>query len=256
MITGLLALLDDTNHRIRINACCTLGEMSEKAATNKVINGLGILLRDTYDAVRVSASSALKAMGMKAATNEAIEALLDAYVRSDGKMTLEGTWTMERILKLLPCMSKLKADTVHKLSKFIIDENSWYMIEISPEKYIRAFSKTKIEFWLPIILKVFIMHRYAITITGMTIAVHSNKGSVEFTWQNGEIGEQLRTYFANWLDNSLKRCEGAKEKIMPITGASPPHPPPHPLSFMKLIYNILFVFCLIIVLTLYIMCFA
>jgi hypothetical protein len=187
--------------------------MGEKAATNEVINRLSILLGDANNRVRTSACEALGEMGGKAATNEVIGALLDVYLDRDRKMELRWDLAMKNIFHSLPCMSGLKDETVRKLSKCISESESWWLIVISPEKFIEAFLKTKIRFWLPIIRNVFVRQGYAITVTGMTIAVHGRKEAVPVTFSSTEVGEELHEYFFNWLDKSSEKCGVMEETI-------------------------------------------
>jgi hypothetical protein len=169
-----------------------------------------ILVVDTNWIVRNSAYEAVKRIGEKAATNESIALLLDAYKRNDLADCHEVREHIGKILYLLLCLSDLKDlkdDTVQELSKYI-DVSYWEDLRnISPEKFMSAFLKTKIVWWLPIIRSVFVRCMHGITVTGSTVVVHSSKELVELSLPNREFGNQLQAYFDNWLNKSLERCE-------------------------------------------------
>ncbi len=213
VINRLLILLDDTDKSVRNSACKALGMMGEKAATDAIINRLLILLRDRDEGVRSSAYVVLGKMGKKAATNEVIGALLDVYEDMDVKMVFEADFVMENIFDLLPCMSALKDDTVHKLLEYTSGRTFRWVLNISPKKFIEAFLNTKIRFWLPIIRNVFVRQGYAITVTGTTIVVHDRKEAVPVSFSSTEVGEELQEYFFNWLDKSSEKCEVMEETI-------------------------------------------
>jgi hypothetical protein len=219
VINRLLILLHDAKDEVRRSACEAIKIMGEKAATNEVINRLLVLLHDVKDQVRRSACEALGKIGEKAVTNEVIRALLDVYIHRGDKLGLSLDFAMKNIFGLLPCLSALEDNTVRKLSEYISEGNSRCLRNISPEEFIKAFLNTKISFWLPIIRSVFVRQGYAITITGMTIAVHGRKEAVPVPFLSSEVGEELQEYFVNWLDNPSQRCGRVVKQIIAIKSA-------------------------------------
>lgn len=66
--------------------------MSDKAATNEVINGLVMALGDEYGNVQEAACTALGELGEKVATDDVINGLV---------MALGNVWSDERMLRKL-----------------------------------------------------------------------------------------------------------------------------------------------------------
>jgi len=212
MINKLLFLLDDINGKVRNSACDALKKMGEKAATDKVINKLVFLFDDINGKVRNIACVILKRMGERAATNEVMERLLDAYHLEDSSSQYEIRYTIEKMLDLLPSLADLKDESrVQKLSMFIQKMDNPFLKNTSPEKFIRAFLITKIELWLPIIRKVFILHNYAITVTENTIIVYGSRDPIKLTYSEREFGQQLKDCFVNWLGQWLSGHESVVE---------------------------------------------
>lgn len=185
-----------------------------------MITKLVALLADVHVSVRRSAREALAKMGDKVATNEVIGGILDVYVRNNSGDEIWEKSLMASILNLLPCLSALEAATVYKLAKYVsgekYGEKYGETIEVSSEKMMRAFLNTKIKYWLPIILKIFVRRGFAITVTETTVTVHNSEGSAVLSFSDREIGIELRQYFANWFDNSSKKCERLVEETMGV----------------------------------------
>jgi hypothetical protein len=210
VVNKLLILLDNSNPSVRRSACSVFAKMGETAATYELINKVVILLGDTDARVQIAACNALAEKGEKAVTNEVIERLLDAYHLDDSSSQYEISYNMGKILDLLPSLADLKDESiVQKLSMCIQKMYNPFLKNSSPEKFIRAFLITKFELWLPIIRKVFILHKHAMTVTENTIIVYGSREPIKLTYSEREFGQQLKDCFVNWLGQSLESCEPA-----------------------------------------------
>ena len=201
VINGLVSALSDTDPDVISSACRALCKMGEKAATNEVINGLVSALRDTDYFVRKSAGKALVNMGEKAATSEVIEALLDnCGVKSD--VAYPADKVARKLLEMVSCLSHLQPNVVLKLSKYIKKVGQWYLNNVPSEKLIGAFLDTGINFWLPIINRVFVNKGYGVTLFENTVVVYGNTEPVKLSFSNRELGQQLQSYFVKDTDES------------------------------------------------------
>jgi hypothetical protein len=207
VIKRLAMLFDYKNHHVRRSVCEALGKMGELAATSEVISGLVILLGDRIEDDKRSAFEAISNVAKKTAASEVLGVVLDVYNRGLLKFDHYMIGTMRNMLDRLVCLSDLNHDTVEKLGKFIGGKNWFLLRNIPPELLMRAFLDTKIIVWLGIIKHIFILRGYGITMTEMSVTMHSDKESVKLPFTDSGIGEQLEEYFVNCLDKPLHARE-------------------------------------------------
>jgi hypothetical protein len=166
-------------------------------------------LRDGKDDVKNSACYALGEMGEKVATRGVFEVLLDVCYDNKSEVQNKVAECIGKMLKLSCSLSDLSYDTVGKLWKLIRKSEMWFLENVSPEKFIRAFLDTDISLWLPILKEISIRNGYGIILTENTVVVYGSKEPVDLSFSNRGLYQQLQEYFVNWLERYTVSKESA-----------------------------------------------